>query len=210
MDFKLILFDLDGTLVDSAVDTTDALNAAIAPFNIPHFTVQEVKDAMGGGKTRLSHLDDGTIPLDWAVFAEQFAREYLERMTVHSSLYPGTAETLNNLSGRKKAVVSNKRESLTVEVLDRFGILPFFEIVVGGDSGAGRKPKPGPILQACTQLGVPAGQALMVGDCIYDVAAGRAAGVKTAAVTYGYGVDGFYRGADFVIHSLPELLSVLV
>lgn len=209
MDFNLILFDLDGTLVDSARDTTDALNAAIAPFNIPRFTIQEVKDAMGGGKNRLSHLDDGTIPLDWTVFAERFAKEYQERMTVYSSLYPGTAEVLDNLSGRKKAVVSNKRKSLTVEVLDRFGILPFFEIVVGGDSGAGRKPKPGPILQACAQLGVPAAQALMVGDCIYDVEAGRAAGVKTAAVTYGYGVDGFHQGADFIIHSLPELLSFL-
>ncbi len=209
MDFKLILFDLDGTLVDSALDTTDALNAAIAPFNIPRFTVQEVKDAMGGGRTRLSHLDDGTVPLDWTVFAERFTTEYRDRMTVHSSLYPGALETLKSLSGRKKAVVSNKRQSLTAEVLDRFGILPFFEMVVGGDSGAGRKPKPGPILQACAQLGVAVGEALMVGDCIYDIAAGRAAGVRTAAVTYGYGVDGFHQGADFVIDSLPELLSVL-
>ncbi len=210
MAFRLILFDLDGTLIDSAVDTTNALNAVIAPFNVPPFSVQEVRDAMGGGQTRLAHiLDDDTIALDWPTFAARFTDAYIERMTVHSTLYPGAAAILRDLSDRKKAVVSNKRESLTVTVLDRFGILPFFETVVGGDSGAGRKPEPGPILRALEQLDVPPHDALMVGDCIYDIAAGRAAGVKTAAVTYGYGMDGFTRGADFVIDSLPELLSVL-
>ena len=210
MSIKLIIFDLDGTLVDTAADMADALNDVL-PCNIPRVSVEEARTVMGGGEDtlarRLSHERSG---LDRREFGKRFAEAYDARLAVHTKLYPGVRGTLRKLSVCSKVVLSNRRIALVMPVLERFKLLPYFVDVIGGDSGAGMKPSPGPVLHALGRFAVKPDEAIVVGDCTYDIDAGRAAGVRTVAVTYGYGVDrSFAERADFVIDRFPLLLRVI-
>ena len=206
----LIIFDLDGTLADTAIDTADALNEAIRPFDLPPASIEEVKAAMGGAEDGLMHrLFNSESGLDWPSFRSTFARTYAARLTIHTKPYPGVRGTLKKLSRWRKVVFSNKSASLTVTILDHFGLMSCFDRVLGGDSGSGRKPNPEPILHILSQFHARPEEAIMVGDCIYDVDAGRAAGVRTVAVTYGYGVGDFADKADFVIDRFSRLPDIV-
>jgi phosphoglycolate phosphatase len=209
MAIRLIIIDLDGTLADTAADTADALNEALLPFKAPSFSVEEAKAAMGGGEDRIMERLFKETGLDWLSFRNRFAAAYAARLTARTRLYPGVIDTLKKLSSLRKVVMSNKREALTVKILDHFGILPYFDAIVGGDSGGGRKPSPGPILEILSQFQEKPEKTIMVGDCIYDIEAGHAAGIRTVAVTYGYGVDDFARKADFVIDAFPQLVDIV-
>jgi phosphoglycolate phosphatase len=209
MAVSLIIFDLDGTLADTAIDTRDALNEAIRPFTAVSFSVEEAKAAMGGDENGVMEKIRRETGLDWMSFRDRFSAAYTAHLTLRTNLYPGVRQTLDRLSYLRKFVFSNKRENLVVRILVHFQLLPYFEAVVGGDSGGGRKPSPNPILHILSKAHARPEEALMVGDCIYDVDAGRAAGVRTVAVTYGYGVVGFAEKADFVIDAMPQLVEVV-
>jgi phosphoglycolate phosphatase len=209
MVVSLIIFDLDGTLADTAIDTRDALNEAIRPFTTLSFSVNEAKAAMGGAEDGVMEKLHRETGLDWMSFRDRFSAAYTAHLTVRTKLYPGVRQTLDRLSCLRKVVFSNKREDLTVKILAHFQLLPYFEAVVGGDSGGGRKPSPNPILHVLSRAHARPEETLLVGDCIYDVDAGRAAGVRTVAVTYGYGVVGFAEKADFVIDAMPQLVDVV-
>jgi phosphoglycolate phosphatase len=118
-------------------------------------------------------------------------------------------DTLQRLKDFRKAVISNKLEVFTIKTLKQLSLLSYFDLVVGGDSGPERKPSPQAVLSVLSKLGVPAGETLMVGDTAYDIEAGRGAGVKTVAVTYGYGSSGFADGADFTMDTFPELIDIV-
>jgi len=206
---SLIIFDLDGTLADTAIDTRDALNETVRPFTTVSFSVEEAKAAMGGSEDGVMDKIYRVAGLNWTTFRDRFSAAYMARLTVRTKLYPGVRQTLDRLSCLRKFVFSNKREDLTIRILAHFQILSYFEAVVGGDSGGGRKPSPEPILRILSKARARPEEALMVGDCVYDVDAGRAAGLRTVAVTYGYGVSGFEEKADFVIDALPQLVEVV-
>jgi phosphoglycolate phosphatase len=118
-------------------------------------------------------------------------------------------ETLERLGACKKAVISNKLTDFAKKILEALDLLKHFEIVAGADSSPERKPSPVPILRVLWLLNVAPHEALIVGDSIYDMAAGRAAGIRTVAVTYGYGKPGFSEGCDFVIDRFSELLELV-
>jgi phosphoglycolate phosphatase len=212
MNIKLIIFDLDGTLVDTVADMADALNEVL-PRDIPPVSLEEARNVMGGGDDTLSRrLGYARPDFDRREFGERFAKAYAAHLSVHThtKLYPGVRGTLGKLSAYSKVVLSNRRTTFVMPVLERFRLLPYFVDVIGGDSGAGMKPSPGPVLHALGRLAVKPDETIVVGDCINDIDAGRAAGVRTVAVTYGYGGDrSFLERADFVIDRFARLLRVI-
>jgi phosphoglycolate phosphatase len=208
---NLIIFDLDGTLADTLQDTAEAVNEVFRQFNIPAFSTEEIRAVMAGEDSRLRKIlfEGQKAGIDLRMFAVAFSRAYSARLAVHTTLYPGVEETLRQLPVRQKAVISNKSESLTVAVLDHFGILRCFDAVTGGDSGVGRKPSPAPILHMLSRLNANPDETLIMGDCVLDIEAGRTAGIRTIAATYGYGNNHFAHKADFVVDAFPQVLDIV-
>lgn len=207
---KLIIFDLDGTLVNSIKDITNSLNYAIKPYGIEKKTAEDVAALVGEGITRviervlgdekIRHRDD---------VVKRFLEFYSEHIVDNTFAYPGVRETLERLNGYKKAVISNKREALSVKVLESLGLIRFFDLVLGSDSVNEKKPSPVPVLHVLSTLGFTQEDAIMVGDSDLDIAAGKGAGVKTVAVTYGYRDRAFLKDADYIIDEIKDLPSIV-
>ncbi|MDA8083418.1 MAG: HAD-IA family hydrolase [Nitrospiraceae bacterium] len=207
---RLIMFDLDGTLVDTALDLTNALNYAIEPYDIPELTVARTISLVGEGVSKLvARVVKGYDPLIYDAVLDRFTGYYAEHLTDASLPYPGVAETLQGLEGRKKAVVSNKREAMSKRLLADLGLLDYFDLVLGSDSVDENKPSPKPLLHAIGALSSLPEESVMVGDSDFDILAGRSAGVKTVAVSYGFRPVESLRDADFIIGSMAELPALL-
>jgi phosphoglycolate phosphatase len=210
MPIKLIIFDLDGTLVDTSRDITNALNYALKPYGLKDLTVEDTIKMVGEGITRLIEkiLGDGKSKIEDEVI-KRFLEYYSEHLVDYSSIYPHVRETLEKLDGYKKAVISNKREYLSTKLLEKLDLLKYFDLVVGSDTVVERKPSPVPVIYVFTRLGVTPYESMIVGDSNYDIEAGRKAGVKTVAVTYGYRERQYLMNADYMIDSMVDLLSLL-
>ena len=208
---KLLIFDLDGTLADTSKDITDAVNYAVKPFGVKPLSVSEVKARVGSGLTKLI---ESLIPEERDFSAkEEAVKRFLEYYSIHlldyTKPYPQAKETLSKLGAYKKAVISNKREVLSKKVLEGLGLLEFFDIVLGSDSVSERKPSPVPIFELLKRFSVSKDEAVIIGDSNYDIGAGKAAGIKTIAVTYGYRDREVLKGADFIIDNFGEILRIL-
>lgn len=211
---RLLIFDLDGTLVDTSRDIADALNYALEPVKVRRFSVEEVKAMVGSGISRLLEtLIPPEIRKETPTIREEvidrFVRYYSEHLLDNTDVYPGVKETLSELGDYKKAVVSNKREKFSIRVLEGLDILKFFDVVLGSDSVTEKKPSPVPMLEALKRTGVSRDEAIIIGDSNYDIESGRTAGIRTIAVTYGYRSKDLLKEADFMIDSFPELLTLL-
>jgi phosphoglycolate phosphatase len=217
MPFKLIIFDLDGTLVDTARDITEALNHAIKPHGLGPVSVEETTSLIGEGTTRL--IEKALAPLgeklgeanDEAVKAvlKSFLDYYSENLAMHSRLYPNVKETLWKLTVFEKAVLSNKREDLSRRLLEDLGVAGEFTLIAGSDTTSSRKPSPEPVRYVLRATGTRPEDALMIGDSPYDIEAAKGAGVKTVAVTYGYRDRALLKDADHVIEDMGELPPLL-
>ena len=215
MPVKLIIFDLDGTLVDTAGDITDALNRAIKPLGLGPVSVDETKALIGEGSTRL--IEKALSPLgakagERAVSAasKRFLDGYAKHLTHHSTLYAGVKETLWKLSAFDKAVLSNKREALSKKLLQDLGIYGAFALIAGSDTTSARKPSPEAVRHVLKAIGAKPREAVMVGDSPYDIEAARGAGVMSVAVTYGYRDRSLLTDADHMIDSLDELVPLML
>jgi len=211
MPFKLIIFDLDGTLVDTSRDITNALNYALNSFGLKSFTVEETVKMIGEGISRLIEkvLGQENLQLKDEVI-KKFLDYYSEHLIDYSKVYPYVRETLEKLNGYKKAVISNKRENLSTKLLDKLDLLKYFDFVVGSDTTSERKPSAIPVIHVFKKLGVEPQETMMVGDSDYDIEAGKKAGVKTAGVTYGYREKQYLMDADYIIDSFKDLLPILL
>jgi phosphoglycolate phosphatase len=210
MPIKLILFDLDGTLVDTRQDITTALNHALKQYGMQELTVQDTVKMVGEGITRLIekilgdeklHMRDEIIKI--------FIEYYSEHLADYSREYPYVRETLEQLSGYKKAVISNKRESLSVELLKKLDLSKYFNLIAGSDTTPEKKPSPVPILHIMGKLETKPYESMIVGDSSYDIEAGKKAGIKTVAVTYGYREKKYLQDADYMIDSLKDLADLI-
>jgi phosphoglycolate phosphatase len=196
--FDLIMFDLDGTLVETAPEIMDAVNDTLRQFGIPEVTQQQVNDWIGHGTRELlvQALADRTGSTADAVrTGEQLTRilpvyddHYQQRCGTRSHLYPHVRETLQALraQGVKLAVVTNKEGRYTQVVMDVHTLGPLFDAVVSGDTFATKKPNPAGVAHCLAQFGVGADRALFVGDSSIDAATARNAGVPVWLLPYGY------------------------
>jgi phosphoglycolate phosphatase len=188
------LIDLDGTMVDTADDFTAGLNAMLARLGARATSRDEVIGYVGKGS---EHLIDSVLKPRFpaeeahARFDDALAiyqTEYAKINGRHTQLYPDVAAGLDALgaAGVKLACVTNKPHRFAVELLQQYGLAGRFGVVLGGDSVPRKKPDPLPMLAACDALGVAPGSAVAIGDSENDALAGRAAGMATLTVPYGY------------------------
>ncbi len=217
---KLLIFDLDGTLADTSRDITDAVNYALAPFGGKEYSVEETKAMVGSG---ISHLLASLVPPDVAphsgrgsksgsnaeIALSRFLRYYSEHLLDNTRAYPRVETTLARLGRYSKAVVSNKREAYSREILQGLGLLKYFDAVLGSDSVQAKKPSPVPILELLKRFNADRNEAIVTGDSNYDIEAARAAGVNVVAVTYGFRSRDSLKGADFMIDSFDGLLDIV-
>lgn len=207
---RLVMFDLDGTLVDTAVDLTNALNYATGPYNMPRLTRTETTSLVGEGVSKLiSKVVGGKDSPVYDDVLKRFTEHYSAHLSDNSIPYPGVVGVLEELGPRKKAVVSNKREAMSKKLLSDLGLLRYFDLVLGSDSTAMNKPSPEPLLQAMGVLSAVPGETVMVGDSCFDIEAGKAAGVATVAVSYGFRSADTLGDADFVIDSMEDLPAII-
>ena len=218
---RAVLFDLDGTLLDTAGDISVALNRALAEQRLPELALTRVRALIGGGVPALieravARLGAGAAAADTAALLARFTFHY-ERLhglgEMQTRAYPGVAEGLAELRalGLKLAVVTNKPRQAAIDLLTRLGLAREIQAVVGGDSVVHRKPHAQPLLLACEELRVRPVEALMVGDSLTDVLAARAAGLTVVCVSYGYneGADPRTLPCDSFVQTLGELPALL-
>jgi len=208
MYLKAVLFDLDGTLIDSAQDIGLALKRTLKEVGLSEYYPDNIKDYIGGGvKALLQKVLKERFKEE---YVEIFRKFYMENPVLYTKPYEGVPEVLAELKGKgiKLAVVSNKLEELSVEILKRLNLLSFFDFVAGGDTFEEKKPSPLPILKTLHMLGVPPDKALIVGDTEADMLAGKGAGTKTALALWGYVKKEKDLKADYVLHRPSEILNL--
>lgn len=212
-----ILFDLDGTLVDSVPDIEAAVNAILAEDGRPRLDRDAVVSMVGNGARVLMQRvytatgpanggapDDATLDRLFERFLDHYGRDPSGLTTI----FPGVIETLTTLQARgyPMAVVTNKPEKPALDLLDKLDLRRFFPVVVGGGTTPALKPDPQPLVHALTELVSSDHPAVMVGDSLNDSAAARAAGIPCVCVTFGYRHGPLESlGADALIDHFSEL-----
>jgi phosphoglycolate phosphatase len=213
--FAAVVFDLDGTLIDSAPDIAAALNTILAEENLPPFPVGEATRFIGRGAEML--IADAFTARGRALtepasqdLTERYLATYAQRGSPDTRLYPGVRGLLDQLTV-PMAVCTNKSERISRDVIAQFGLTDQFRAIIGSDSGFGRKPAPEPLVAACRALGARPADVLMVGDTVTDVATARSAGCAVAVVAHGYSQRPVADlGADAVLDSVTSLADLMV
>ncbi len=216
---KMVLIDVDGTLVDSVPDLAYCIDEMLKALDMAPHGEDEVRHWVGNGVERLvrraliGQLDGEP---DEALFAQAypiFMDLYKDNTSKRSCLYPGVQEGLDYLqqSGYILGCVTNKAAAFTHPLLKDLGLFDYFSSIVSGDTLEKKKPDPLPLLYSAEKLGVSAEESLMLGDSISDVKAARAAGFQIICMSYGYnhGVDIHESNPDKVIDSMLELKTLL-
>ena len=214
MDSELIIFDLDGTLIDSSDDIAWAANMTLVYMGYNEMDLDAIKEGIGWGvKTLLQKLmpQEGTERIDEA--RVKFLEYYWDHLTVNTILYPGVRETIDYFKDhdKKMAIVTNKPIKFTEKILNELALKDFFLMVLGGDSLMNRKPDPEPVEKVISTLGVTKGKTVFVGDSKIDGETGKRAGIFTIGVEYGFRgrKELEEAGFDVIISEFPELTRIL-
>lgn len=212
MIIRAVLFDLDGTLVDSLEDLTDAVNHIRGAFSHLPLTADAVRRKVGKGARHLTQQvlpDASDADVDRALGL--FLKYNRQHIADKSRLYPDVRELLLDLAARniRMAVVSNKNEDLSSLILQTLEIHSLFEIICGGDTYPERKPSPLPLLNVADRMGIVPNECVMVGDSINDIQAGQQANIYSIGCTWGYGSSEELSGASTVVHTPRELLAAI-
>ncbi|MCF7969695.1 MAG: phosphoglycolate phosphatase [Methylococcaceae bacterium] len=215
---ELIVFDLDGTLVDSVPDIAIAINKMLVALQQATYTEEQVRQWVGNGAEMLitraltGILEPTEKPHNLTQARALFNQFYSANVCDKSELYLGVIEGLGLLkaAGVKLACVTNKPEKFTLPLLEHLGLKDYFQFIASGDSYPVMKPDPLPLLAAAQFFLVDGAQCLMVGDSINDIQAGKRAGFKTAAVSYGYA--GKYTldelEADYTLDRIDQIVAL--
>jgi N-acetyl-D-muramate 6-phosphate phosphatase len=215
-DVRAVLFDLDGTLIDSAPDLGAAADKMRLQRGLPSLPLERYRPMAGAGARGMLGVAFGMTPdhPDFNAMREEFFVNYENCMTERTYVFEGVPELIAKLRerGLPWGVVTNKSMRFTRPLTQGMSLFASAAVVVGGDSTPHAKPHPAPLLEAARQLGLDARQCIYVGDDERDVVAGRTAQMGTVAATYGYlgsNADTLLWGADAHIHFPLELLALL-
>jgi phosphoglycolate phosphatase len=188
--FDAVLFDLDGTLADTAPDLGGALNRLRAEQGLEAMPMAVLRPVASNGVRGLLGVGFGIAPEHprYPALAQRFLDLYAEALCVHTTLFAGVRELLKGIETRhvRWGIVTNKKARYTLPLIEQLGLTPRSGCVVSGDSTPRPKPHPDPLLLGSSLLGVDAGRCAYVGDDLRDILAGRAAGMATVAAQYGY------------------------
>ncbi len=188
MEFKLIIFDFDGTLADTKKGILASANAALEHHGFPKAAEKDVYPLIGLTLEEIfSKLAKNASPAQIPEIVAHYRKIYNSTAPKNTALFPGMKETLESLKaeGKLLAIATSKRQEGVNLMLDELGIRRFFSMVVTEEQVAGKKPAPDMVQKILQETGTPAAQALVVGDTVYDVQMGKNAGAKTCAVTWG-------------------------
>jgi phosphoglycolate phosphatase len=205
---RLLVFDLDGTLVDSKEDLANAVNVALESFDLPPLPHPTIYSYVGDGASVLIRR---ALPTEKAGLLpevlDRFLAYYRRHLLDTTRAYPGVAGALRKWAGfYRMAVLTNKGVAMTREILSGLSLDGYFFDVRGGDSFGTKKPDPEGLLHILREAGVEAEEAIMIGDSRIDVQAGRTAGTVTCGVTYGLGTSGFAEDPpDFTVDRFSDL-----
>jgi phosphoglycolate phosphatase len=207
MSYAPILFDLDGTLVDSVADLATGVNLLRGELDLPPLTIPAVRACVGDGATMLVRRALGDDLFTHSRLL-RFLTLYGEHIAEETTLYPGIRACLDLVAERPLAVVTNKPYQQTMDLLAALDLIRYFPVVIGGDSCPVKKPDPTPIKVALHRLGATAAQAIMIGDHHTDLISGQAAGLDVCFCSWGFGDDGGCIPTHRV-DTVAELLQVL-
>jgi phosphoglycolate phosphatase len=212
---QLVAFDLDGTLVDSSRDLAEATNTLLADFGGGSLPLEVVVSLVGEGAAVLVRraLERAGLDPDTPNALARFLLHYEARLLDTTRPYPGMVDAVNAVATtRRVAVLTNKPERATIDILRGLEMDGLFSDVIGGDSVLGRKPDPAGLLELVARAGVAPAETLLVGDSPVDLATARRAGTHICLARYGFGYrfDGYrFRGDEHFINE-PEALPALV
>ncbi|MBR9977352.1 MAG: HAD-IA family hydrolase [Bacteroidetes bacterium] len=217
MPVRLLICDLDGTLVDSFRDIVTSCNLLLASLDAPPLADERIRPWIGRGVGYLVHgvLREAGLPADDdTAFVSQFRALYRQHALDETCPYPGVRESLRRITedggGLSIAILSNKPERATREILEALQLSTFFTLIAGGDSFEEMKPSPVPVLRIMEILGTPAAETAILGDSVYDLQAGKAAGVQTIAATYGFQPVEMLKALepDYTVSAFGEVLNI--
>ena len=213
-----LVFDFDGTLIESAPEIRACLNQLMAQYGRPSLTLPQVEKMIGHGVASLverGFIATGGMPDDFDTALATFVDLYNHAPIHETPLYEGVRETLATLhdAGHVMAVCTNKLYTPTLKILEGLGLDHYFSVITGGDTFPVRKPDPGHLLGVLERLGIEPDDAIMIGDSPNDIGCAIAAGVRSIAVSYGYSrVPAADLGANLLIDrfgDLPDAIAKL-
>ena len=212
---RAVFFDLDGTFADTAPDLTYALNVMLEARGLPPCPIELTRPVTSTGGRGMMRVGFGLTPEhpDYVAMRAEFIDIYARNLCRETTLFPGMDELIAGLDAREVrwGIVTNKAEGLAKPLIAQLGLSARCACVVGGDTAARMKPHPDPLYAAAALVDVPPDACIYVGDDARDIAAGRAAGMRTLAVRYGYlnGGDPDAWEADAVVDCPQDVLNHL-
>lgn len=221
-DKELILFDLDGTLIDSGTDLALSVNFMLRRINRNEFSEELIDSWVGNGaSTLVKRALSGSVIIDdkidetlFETALSIFLDYYKENLCVKTIMYPGVKETLNTLKTHnyKLAIITNKPFDFIEPILTQLGLDDLFSLYIGGDSLSRRKPDALPLLHACEKLNTRVENSVMIGDSKNDILASKSAQIHSIGVSYGYNYGEDIRAyePDKVVDNFSDILEFLV
>ena len=209
---RAIIFDLDGTLIDSKQDLIHSVNAMLEEMKRPHLAADVISGYIGHGAPQLVARALGATATEEQLkrALEFFLRYYEEHKMDNTRAYPGVAQTLAKLEKTTKAVLTNKPVNISGRILKELGLAKHFRAIYGGNSFETKKPDPLGAKTILREFGIAASEAMIVGDSEVDVQTGRNAGMRVAAVNYGFGIhDRSAYPADMYLEHFADLLELV-
>lgn len=207
-DIRLLIFDLDGTLIDSRLDLVHSVNATLEHLGRAPLLHETIESYVGDGVAALIHraLGPGGTDQEARRGQEFFLSYYRRHMLDNTVLYPGVLEALDHLGSRNMAVLTNKPVRFSEEILKGLDVARFFKFVYGGNSFSCKKPDPIGVQTLLRDLGASPNEAMMVGDSGVDVRTARNAGIWSCGVTYGLGLESMRTDPpDLMLDNLADL-----
>lgn len=209
---KLILFDLDGTIIDTKKDISDAVLYMLREMGRDPATDEEIANYVGKGLYKLIVLSLGTEEKKLVEKGSKIYRKYYsEHLLDNTKLFPGAKEILEYFKNRKQAVITNKPNPFTSEIIKALGVYNYFEDVLTGENGFLKKPDPKSVFFLIEKYKVLKEEVLFIGDSLIDIETGKNSGVKTVILTHGFCSEDTISKADpdFVVPDCKELLNLI-